>query len=66
MKDQPCQAVHDCGTGGAVIEPAVGSRAARSDGRSIASSAKIGTKTWINKLITFYSAFLINFCEKIA
>lgn len=44
MKGQPCQAVHDCGTGDAVIEPAVGSRAARSDGRSIASSAKIGNR----------------------
>lgn len=44
MKGQPCQAVHDYGTEGAVTEPAVGSRAARSDGRSIASSAKIGNR----------------------
>lgn len=44
VKGQPCQAVHDCGTEDAAIEPAAGSPAARNDGRSTASNAEINNE----------------------
>lgn len=41
---RPCRPVRDCGTEGAATGPAAGSRAARSGGRSTASSAETSGK----------------------